>query len=386
MLSVFYILSSRLLRYGILVFASLVLLTFSVKAQNPIDSIPGFFQFLSSIQEDEIALVILSDGRCGKCLLAKDETYLERLDSALVFPLSIVDSGSDFGKAISMKHRINKLPAILILDKSGHLLRRIYELPIEQKEMQALQLPFDTLPRGKSPLNFNIDYPKFFEQSFDQSVQTKSDDEVLTSYFQMNPKLQDEVIWAVTMRFDLNDEMMNRIMTQRDTLIELFGKKEVYDKLDEYFFDQMKASVRSGKDEIFESVIAKAELAFGQDEFEYTIKYKSYFYQLTSNWNAYLNLGNEIKANGLLPSQTLFDMALVLLNYSNEEEILSNAAKWFSEELSEANSDKADLKVILLWRGGEEAKAKELALKINSLQIYSPTNFPYTASVLSGME
>ncbi len=366
--------------------AVLIVLPFFAKAQNPIDSVPGFFQFLASIQENEIGLVILSDGKCGKCLLAKDETYLEKLDSTLVFPLSTVDSGSDFGKVISMKHRINKLPAILILDKSGQLLRRIYELPIEQKEMLALQLPFDTIPKGKSPLDFNLDYPKFFEQSFDRSVQTKPDDEVLNLYFQMNPKLQDEVVWAVAMRFDLNDEMMNRIIIERDTLIALFGKKEVYDKLDEHFFDQMKASVRSGKDEKFESVIARAELAFGQDEFEYTVKYKSYFYQLTGNWNAYLNLGNEIKANGLLPSQTLFEMALVLLNYSVEEEILSSAAEWFSEDLSESNSDNADLKVILLWRGGEEAKAKELALKIKSLQIYSPTNFPYTTSVLSGME
>ncbi|MGB6034881.1 MAG: hypothetical protein WBG42_01345 [Cryomorphaceae bacterium] len=357
-----------------------------MKAQNPIDSIPVFFQFLSSIQEDKIGLVILSDGRCGKCLLAKDETYLERLDSALVFPLSTVDSGSDFEKAISMKHRINKLPAILILDKSGQLLRRIYELPIEQNEMLALQLPFDTLPRGKSPLDFNLDYPKFFEQSFDRSVQTKPGCEVLSSYFQMNPELDDEVVWAVAMRFDLNDEMMNRIITKRDTLIDLFGKKEVYDKLDEYFFDQIKASVRSGKDEIFAFVISKAGLAFRQDEFEYTVKYKSYFYQLTGNWSAYLKLGNEIKANGLLPPQTLFEMALVLLNYSNEEEVLSNAAEWFSEELSEANSDKADLRVMLLWRGGEKTQAKELALNINSLQIYSPANFPYTASVLSGTE
>ncbi len=367
-------------------FAVLIVLTFSAKAQNQIDSVPGFFQFLASIQEDEIGLVILSDGRCGKCLLAKDETYLEKLDSTLVFPLSTVDSGSDFGKVISMKHRINKLPAILILDKSGQLLRRIYELPIEQKEMLALQLPFDTIPKGKSPLDFNLHYPKFFEKSFERSVQTKPDDDVLNLYFQMNPELQDEVVWAVAMRFDLNDEMMNRIIIERDALIALFGKKEVYDKLDEYFFDQMKASVRSGKDEIFESVIARAELAFGQDEFEYTVKYKSYFYQLTGNWSAYLNLGNEIKANGLLPSQTLFEMALVLLNYSNEEELLSSAAEWFSEDLSESNSDKADLKVILLWRGGEEAKAKELALKIKSLQIYSPTNFPYTTSILSGME
>lgn len=235
-------------------------------------------------------------------------------------------------------------------------------------------------------MDFNLHYPKFFEQSFDRSVQTKPDDEVLNLYFQLNAELQDEVVWAVAMRFDLNDEMMSRIIKERDTLIALFGKKEVYDKLDEYFFDQMKASVRSGKDEKFESVIAKAELAFGRDEFEYTVKYKSYFNQLTGNWNAYLNLGNEIKANGLLPSKTLFEMAQVLLNYSNDEEILSRASGWFLVELSDSNLNEADLKVILLWRGGEEAEAKELASKIKSLQTYSPNRFPYTASVLAGLK
>ncbi|MCZ4407390.1 hypothetical protein O3Q51_01115 [Cryomorphaceae bacterium 1068] len=370
----------------VFVCTTLLLLSFSSKAQERIDSIPEFVHFLSSIPKDEVVLIILSDGRCGKCLLAENVNYLEKLNSIFLYPIGMVDSGSDFGKVISMKHRINKLPAILVLDNSGQLLRRIYELPIEVEEMRELQLPFDTLPRGKSPLTFDLDYPKFFEQSFHRSAQSQPYDEVLSLFFQSNPKLQDEMVWAVALRFHLKDEMINQIILERDTLIGLFGKEEVYDKLDKFFFDQMKASVRSGVESQFESMIAKAELAFGQDEFEYTFKYKSYFYQLTGNWNAYLKLGNEINANGLLPQQTLTEMAQILLNYSNEEGILGEASGWFSEELTDSNLENADLKVILLWRGGEKTEAKELALKIKALPNYSEVKFPYSNSIMTGQK
>lgn len=371
---------------GVLALVSMVLLTISGKAQERINSIPDFLQFLSSIPKNEAALIILSDGRCGKCLLAEDMTYLAKLDSTISFPTGMVDSRSDFGKVISMKHRINKLPAILVLDNSGQLLRRMHDLPVEPEKMPELQLPFDTLPKGKSPLIFDLDYPKFFEQSFNRSAQPQPSDEVLGLFFQMNPQLEEEMTWAVAMRFNLNDEVMSRIMVERDTLIEHFGKEEVYTKLDEHFFDQMKAAVRSTKDVSFESIIARAELAFGQDEVGYTFKYKSYYYQLKGDWNAFLKLGNEINAKGQLPQETLVEMAQVLLIYSTENRILSEAAGWFSEELTDSNLEKADLKVILLWKGGEEAQAKELALKIKSLQIYSPLEFPYSNSVLIGQK
>jgi hypothetical protein len=361
----------------------LLLLSFSSKAQESIDSIPEFLHFLSSIPKDETGLTILSNSKCGECLLAKDETYLEKLDSVFPYPMGTIDSGSNFGKVISMKHRINKLPAILIFDKSGQLLRRLHEMPIKSEEIQVLQLPFDTLPKSKSPLNFDLNYPKFFEQSFDLSDLPQPSEEALKLFFQMNPRLQDEVVWAVAMRFRLNDEVINRIVQERDTLVRLFGKEEVYDKLDAYFFDQMKAAVRSGKNSQFESMITKAELAFGGGEFEYTAKYKSYFFQLTGNWNAYLNLGKSIKANGQLPEKTLFEMAQILLNYSNDTGILREAAGWFSDELSKSNLENADLRAILLWRGGKETEAKDLALKIRALPTYSEVKFPYSNSILA---
>jgi hypothetical protein len=202
----------------------------------------------------------------------------------------------------------------------------------------------------------------------------------------MNPNLQDEVVWAVALRFDLNSEVMNRIITERDMLISRFGKSEVFDKLDRYFFSSMKSAAKNRSSTTFESVIAKAELAFGQDEFDYTSKYKSYFYQLMGNWDSYLKIGDEINMRNPSSSLTLCEMAQVLLHYSNDEQILKNAADWFSKELSEENSEEADIKTMLLWRGGEEERAKELALDIAALPTYSAASFPYTASILKGLK
>jgi hypothetical protein len=318
--------------------------------------------------------------------LAKDPLYLDKLDSILISPLTSVDADSDFGKTISMKHRINKLPAILILSREGQLLQRTHEVPRELSEIQDLELPFDTLPNAKTPLLFDLEYPEFFKRSFNQSASSPPIDEVLSLFFQMNPNLEDEVVWAVAMRFDLNSEVMNRIITERDTLISRFGKSEVFDKLDRYFFSSMKASAKNRNSTVFESVIAKAELAFGQDEFDYTSKYKSYFYQLMGNWDSYLKIGDEINVRNPSSSLTLYEMAQVLLHYSNDEEILKKAADWFSKELSEENSEEADIKTMLLWRGGEEDRAKVLVLEIEALPAYSAARFPYTASILKGLK
>jgi len=360
--------------------------TISTKAQDSIDSLPAYLNFLSSIQKNKIGLIILSNNRCGQCLLAKDPRYLDKLDSILISPLVSIDTESDFGKIISMKHRINKLPAILILSEEGQLLHRANRLPREQNEIQSLELPFDTLPYAKFPLIFDLEYPEFFKRSFNQSASSPPSDDVLSLFFQMNPNLQDEVVWAVALRFDLSSNAMNRIITQRDMLISSFGKSEVFDKLDRSFFSSMKAAAKNRSSTTFESVIAKAELAFGQDEFDYTSKYKSYFYQLMGNWDCYLKLGDEINMRNPSSSLTLYEMAQVLLHYSNDEQILKNAADWFSKELSEENSEEADTKTMLLWRGGEEDRAKELALEIEALPAYSTASFPYTASILKGLK
>jgi len=363
-------------------FTALILAhTLSLSAQQVIDSHSDYLNFISSIPRDDFGFLISSDGSCGECLLANDSTYLNKLDSLFSQPIAIVNSRSEFGRKISMKHRVNELPTILFLDHAGQLLRRVNQLPKTDDQVSELLLPFDTLPLGIAPLDFDLDYPEFLRKSYESGAQSYRGGDFLPLYFEMHPDLRDEVVWTVVMRFDMSESIMHRVITQRDTLIGLFGKKEVNEKLDEYFFRRMKAAARDRSESRLETILAQAGLAFGKDEFEYTSKYRSYFYQLTGNWDAYLNLGNDLKAKDST-SQTLYEMALVLLRYSNDEEILRSAAEWFSGELSEENLEEADLKTLLYWRGGAKNEAIQLASKIEALQGYSLDEFPYAATVL----
>lgn len=358
----------------------------SLNGQSRIDEHQDYFDFVSSIPSDGLGFIIVSDGQCGECLLANDSAYLIKLDSNLSSPIAAVNSRSDVGIDVLMKHRVQELPTILTLDQSGQLLRRTPHLPKDEDEIENLVAPFDTLPSSRAPLNFDLDYPEFLRKSFESNNQYQPDDKLLSLYFQMNPDLQDEVVWIVALRFDLSDSMMNRIIAERDTLIDRFGKREVNEKLDEYFFGEMKEAARRNDESGLEEILAKAELAFGKDEFEYTSKYRSYFYQLTGNWSAYLVLGNEVISRDTTSNQMLYEMALVILRYSNDEELLSSAAQWFPGEPSEGNLKEADLKTLLYWRGGDESAARELAMKIQAHPTYSPAGFPYTASVLKEMK
>lgn len=353
----------------------------SMSAQERVDSPSEYFSFLSSIPKNHLGIIIISDRKCGECLLASDESYLSKLDSTLRFPLGTVNADSDFGEIISMKYRINRIPVMLMLSNEGQLLQRVHSIPKEINDAMSLEKPFDTLPMVKSPLVFRSDYPVFFKQSFDKKTQTEPSDEVLELFFRLNPNLQDEITWAVAMRFDLSDEMMNRIIVERDSLIASYGKDEVFEKLDQYFFTCTKRAAKDRSQTQFESAIAKAELAFGSDHFLYSSKYKSYFYQLTGDWNGYINLGNEIKSNDEMAPETLIEMATVLLRYCQDVELLKAAAGWFSEEISPEKVKGAEIRAGLLWQGGDKEGAKALAKKIKSHPTYSPPDFPYTSFI-----
>jgi len=354
----------------------------TLKAQNQIASHSDYFDFISSIPSDHAGFIIVSDGRCGECLLVNDSAYLIKLDSNISSPIASVNSRSDVGIDVLMKHRVQELPTVLTLDQSGQLLRRTRHLPKDEDEIENLVAPFDTLPSSRTPLNFDLNYPEFLRKSFETQSQFQPNDELLSLYFQMNPNLQDEVVWTVALQFDLSQTIMNRIIAERDALIDRFGKTEVNGKLDEYFFSEMKKAARKNNESRLEEILAKAQLAFGKDEFQYTSKYRSYFYQLTGKWKAYLDLGNNVISRDTTSNQMLYEMALVILRYSNDKKILSEAANWFEGDLSEDNLNMADLKTILHWRAGEKTQAVELASTIEALPAYSPDTFPYTSAVL----
>lgn len=355
----------------------------SMMAQNRIEAKKAFENFLTSIDQDDFGILWISDGKCGECLLAMDSAYLAKADSVLGVPTGLVVYGSGFGKTFAMRYRINQLPSVLVFDASGHLLRRVIDLPKTVESLAELRLPFDTLPKAAYQASFDDDYPEFFKASFSKHATSTVDQELLNLYFAKNRNLTNEVTWAVAMRFDLSETMMNRIIVESDTLIDQYGKDEVYKKIDDHLFDQLKQAARKSSEDDFQTVLGKTELAFGNDRYPYIDKYKSYYYQLTGNWNAFVSAANELHGSKTKKSETLYQMAEVLIRNSEKEELFAQAAKWFRAELSPENQKYADIKSILLYKSGNEEGGRELAANIKKLPNYSAEKLPYSSMIPS---
>jgi hypothetical protein len=354
----------------------------SAIGQNEIKAQTDFEEWVSGIKPNESGIVWISDGKCGDCLLVFDQAYHNLADSLLNKPFGTIHIDTSFGRMVLIKYRINRLPAGLEFNNSGQLLRRIYTIPKTYDAFKSLNLPFDTLPRVRNTLQFDTDYPEFFLRSFEKSHSTLSESETADLYFNVHSNFYDEKVWAVVMRFNLSENLINRIITEKDSLIKCFGKNEVYEKLDDHFFYQIKKAARERNEKSFAEILTKAEIAFEDAHFRYTDKYKTYYFQLTENWQALVESGYQLRGSLQEKTEIRYQIALVILKNSESKDLIAKTAAWFKSDLSEENQIRADLKAYLLYKSGDTAEAIEIARQLKLLPNYSKTAFPYTSIIL----
>lgn len=348
-----------LIPFRLALIAACMAMCLSGQGQNHIETSDEFLSFLEESVE-ETGIVIVSNHRCGRCLRVMEESFVSDLENFVNIPVSLVDAESPFGIALSIKHRINRLPTLLLINANGQVLKKTREFSVEAHENEDLTMVSDTLPEVENPLDFSTDYPPFFMRSFYRDIYPS--DRELNQYFAEHGDVVAPMNWAVIARFEVNDDIMKIVIDSKEELIEKYGADEVFEKFESYLFGKTKTAIKLRDERILYEVEELCFLIYGAKEGKSKASgYESYFYQMTGNWSAFTSVGDQISRENEVDHQRLVSMAGILLASVGDSTLLKRGSDWLGSEPDSMSIRAMEVKAGLFLKIGEPEQARNWA-------------------------
>lgn len=255
----------------------------------------GFSDLLHQAGEQEkLVFVDAYTDWCGWCKKMDQDTFSDSAVGAYMndrFVSTKFNMEEGFGMKMAMRHRVSQYPHYLVFDAEGNLLTRLsgYLSPptfIDRVEEAVYHKA--PLPKLSVPLDYDIDYPDFYKNSFKKNKDRSfpSGQEV-ENWLAARDDLTEEISWSVMHRFVGGGTYALKIAALKDELIEKYGREEVISKLASLIFNDVKAAIKSQDERILENALTACSNFLGEDAEDYKLRYKLYYFQMTADWKSY---------------------------------------------------------------------------------------------------
>jgi hypothetical protein len=272
-----------------------------------------------------------------------------------------------FGIDLAMKYRVSFYPQYLFFDGDGHLIGRLggFMEPLSFIEALAeIENPDNFLPPLDSQMDFVMDYPEFYKNSFKKRKERVYPSQAeLTAFLESRTDLTDEASWGVISRFVTNGVYAESVLENKTILSEKYGQKEVTEKLASFVFNDVKTAIKDSSEAQLVDALDLADELLGNESESYKMRYRMYFYQMTNRWASYTACGVEIANNEhLYDGETLNQIAWKLYEEDDDLDNLQFAADWM-ETLTENEPTYAylDTYASVLFKLKAYTRAKEIA-------------------------
>lgn len=320
--------------------------------------------------EGKPLLVYAYTSWCGDCKLMENTTLADSAVGAWVdsnFVAMRVNAEEGFGVDLAMKHRVTTFPQMLIFDADGQLTHRIfgYHEPTAFPETLAEAQRSPALPPRAEPLEFDLPYPDFLKRAYRPGSERHFPDRgTVEAYLDTRDSLTDEVSWAVISRFVTSGRYVDSTIALSGRLAQLYGDREVKEKLSSFVFADVKAAIKSDDRAAFVKALDDADRILGGDAEYYKLSYKLYYNQMTGDWKRFAEVGEEYirKLPERAPMETRYELALTLYRHSDEESTLRTAEGWMADVVEEVPTHETlHAYAELLYKLGDDAAALEAA-------------------------
>ncbi len=286
--------------------------------------------------EQKLVMVDAYTDWCGWCKVMDRETFSDTVVGDYMNPKFVstkVNMEEGFGINLAGKYRISSYPQYLFFDGEGHLVQKLVGFMESKEFIEKLELVVkmeDALPPLPEPMNFTMDYPEFYLNSFKKRKERSYPSyEEVEAFLHSRSDLTDEVSWGVISRFIKEGEFANAVIENRDVLTEKYGVSEVNNKLASFVFNDVKAAIKDNDQLALEEALEKAEAYLGDEAESYKFRYKLYFYQMTERWNDYTAMGESVaNSPDKFDASVLNQIAWSLYEKDDNQENLMKAVEW----------------------------------------------------------
>lgn len=366
---------------------------FTFHASGQVNFDDNTFQNIISKAKEENKLVMVDSytNWCGWCKVMDRETFSDSLVGEYIndkFISTKVNMEEGFGIDLAMKYRVSFYPQYLFFDGEGHLIGRLGGFMDSQPFIEAVEgvlNPDNYLPPLDLPMDFVMDYPDFYKNSFKKRKERSypTPDQV-TVFLDGRTDLTDEASWGVISRFVSNGVYAESVLENKTELTKKYGKQEVTEKLATFVFSEVKAAIKDSSEAELYDALDMADEMLGNDSESYKLRYRLYFFQMTNDWEAYAGCGVEIANNKYIyNSETLNQIAWTLYERDNDLDNLQLAADWM-EALTEKEPSYTflDTYASVLFKLKAYTKAKGIAEKALAAAETEDTNPKETMKLL----
>jgi thioredoxin-related protein len=290
-------------------------------------------------QEDKLLFVDAYTDWCGWCKVMDRETFsTEEIGNFMneKFVSIKVNMEEGFGIDLAMKYRVSSYPHYLIFDETGQLLAKfggyLEPQPFKEKVTTVL-LPENHLPPLENPMDFELGFPDFYRNSFkkrqDRSYPSA---EELMAYLNEHTDVTDIATWGVVYRFVNDGPYVEKIIANKDALIDKYGGEDVMAKLSRIVFTEVKAAIKSEDEGAFQASLQSADKLLGEEAEDYKLRYRLYYYQMTSQWKDYADIGNSLAMENLEENAaSLNQIAWTLYEKCESSDAVQLAHDWMKD-------------------------------------------------------
>lgn len=328
---------------------------------------------------------------CGWCKVMDRETFSDSLVGVFVNERLVstkVNMEEGFGLDLAMKYRVSFYPQYLFFDGDGQLIGRLggyIESAPFIAQLTEIITPDNYLPQLSAPMDFVMDYPVFYKNSFKKRKdRTYPSEQEVTTFLDSRSDLTDEVSWAVISRFVSDGKYADSVISNRVLLSEKFGTDEVVDKLASFVFAEVKTAIKDSSEVTLLDALDSADELLGPEAENYKLRYRLYFYQMTQDWDAYTAIGNEIAKSAIqYDASTLNQIAWNLYEHDLNESNLKDAV-WWMKIVSEKEPTYAylDTYAAILFKVKNYSEAKTVAKRAIDAANAEDTNPKETEALL----
>ena len=176
---------------------------------------------------------------CVPCLQLQKEVFSDtaviRLmdDNAVCYSFDMDDNAAI---PFMRKFRVTSFPLIVILNKDGHLNRRLDEIPVTSLQFTSFllnELKNNDVYPGISNA-FDLEYPSFYSAYFQGKTRIQPDSAEVDNYLKSQKNLLSEVNWDVLSLFNKNDEYYYYLVDHKTEFKKLYGSEVSFKVLEMY--------------------------------------------------------------------------------------------------------------------------------------------------------
>jgi thioredoxin-related protein len=386
-----------ILKYIARILSIWILISFCYSVQSQVAFINDDFEALVA-RADSAGKNLMVDAYtdwCGWCKVMDQETFNDTLVGEFIngqFISTKINMEENFGLSLAMKYRVSQYPQYLFFNGKGELLARLsgYMEPATfiERVTNALK-PENQLPPLPHALDFELDYPDFYKNSFQKRKDRVTPQLIeIQSFLESRDSLTDEVSWGVLSRFVSGGQFADSVIANKEVLISRFGKEEVVDKLASFVFQGVKQAIKDSSELLLNESLVLADEILGTEAPKYTYRYRLYFFQMRNDWASYARIASEMsRESGLAQPDDLNQMAKAVYLNTNKPEAISSAKNWM-ESLLEQNReyDYLETYTVLLERLGRREESLKIAEEARELAIEQGIDLTVITEIIDGLQ